>query len=424
MKKIYFSLLALLCSIAASAATLYLTPNSNWNIDNARFALYTWDVTPNWYDMTAVAGETNLYSVEIPDGVTNVIFCRMAPDKKANSWDNKWNQTSDLKYDGTNNHYTVKDGTWDNGGGTWSVYTPGDDNGGDNTGGDNTGGDNTTTTSAWTLVGGGINGSANWDATAGEPFVDEDGDGIYTLTLTSLEGEFKVLKDADWAGSHVLVNNWDTYFALDQVFQIENADGAGNIKLPLYHVWNGVTLTLDTNALTLSATATEDIDNTPTEDNWTLVGSDINGEQNWNEKGGLEFTDDDEDGVLTLTLESLSGEFKILKNKTWAGSYILMYGEGPFIAGQEFVLENNNNGGNIVMEEGLTLTDVTLSLLVMDGTVTLWAEESSTSGIEGIEIESNEAVEYFNLQGVRVDNPENGLFIRKQGSKVAKVLVK
>ena len=35
----------------------------------------------------------------------------------------------------------------------------------------------------------------------------------------------------------------------------------------------------------------------------------------------------------------------------------------------------------------------------------------------------NSPVEYFNLQGVRVANPENGLYIRRQGSKVEKVFL-
>lgn len=37
---------------------------------------------------------------------------------------------------------------------------------------------------------------------------------------------------------------------------------------------------------------------------------------------------------------------------------------------------------------------------------------------------TNAPVEYFNLQGVRVNNPENGVYIRRQGSDVQKVLVK
>lgn len=47
-----------------------------------------------------------------------------------------------------------------------------------------------------------------------------------------------------------------------------------------------------------------------------------------------------------------------------------------------------------------------------------------TTGIEGIVVDENAPVEYFNLQGVRVANPENGLYIRRQGNKATKVLVK
>lgn len=39
-------------------------------------------------------------------------------------------------------------------------------------------------------------------------------------------------------------------------------------------------------------------------------------------------------------------------------------------------------------------------------------------------VDANAPVEYFNLQGIRVANPENGLYIRRQGRTVSKVLVK
>jgi len=38
--------------------------------------------------------------------------------------------------------------------------------------------------------------------------------------------------------------------------------------------------------------------------------------------------------------------------------------------------------------------------------------------------DANAPVEYFNLQGIRVENPQNGLYIRRQGNKVEKVYVK
>ena len=51
---------------------------------------------------------------------------------------------------------------------------------------------------------------------------------------------------------------------------------------------------------------------------------------------------------------------------------------------------------------------------------------SSFAGIEDITIsdaaDANAPVEYFNLQGIRVENPENGLFIKRQGSKAEKVI--
>ena len=50
--------------------------------------------------------------------------------------------------------------------------------------------------------------------------------------------------------------------------------------------------------------------------------------------------------------------------------------------------------------------------------------DGEISGIESVEVDGDAAVEYFNLQGVRVGTPQSGLFIRRQGNKAAKVYVK
>ena len=50
----------------------------------------------------------------------------------------------------------------------------------------------------------------------------------------------------------------------------------------------------------------------------------------------------------------------------------------------------------------------------------------NTSGIQSVEADDadeNAPVEYFNLQGVKVANPENGIFIKRQGKKVEKVIM-
>ncbi|MCM1077120.1 MAG: hypothetical protein NC411_07155 [Bacteroides sp.] len=50
-----------------------------------------------------------------------------------------------------------------------------------------------------------------------------------------------------------------------------------------------------------------------------------------------------------------------------------------------------------------------------------WVADPSTSAIQTIVTDENAPVEYFNLQGIRVENPANGIFIKRQGNKVSKV---
>lgn len=119
-----------LSAFTASAAdipkgmTFYLKPSSEWKQSNARFAVYFFDNAAGkntWVDMTKVSND--LYKVTSPNKSTdpqykNLIFCRMDPSKTQNNWNNKWNQTADLEYDGCRELYVVTG--WD--GGYWSGY--------------------------------------------------------------------------------------------------------------------------------------------------------------------------------------------------------------------------------------------------------------------------------------------------------------
>ena len=93
---VVMTLLVSMATITASAAdgnTVYLETGS-WNVDNARFAIYTWDGGEQWFDMTDNDGD-GIYECTLPAGISNIIFVRLSPDS-ANSWDNKWSQTADL----------------------------------------------------------------------------------------------------------------------------------------------------------------------------------------------------------------------------------------------------------------------------------------------------------------------------------------
>lgn len=46
------------------------------------------------------------------------------------------------------------------------------------------------------------------------------------------------------------------------------------------------------------------------------------------------------------------------------------------------------------------------------------------TGVEGIVVDDNASAEYYNLQGVKVENPTNGTFIKVQGNKTTKVVIK
>ena len=78
---------------------------------------------------------------------------------------------------------------------------------------------------------------------------------------------------------------------------------------------------------------------------------------------------------------------------------------------------------NFVVPE--TLTDVTITFVRSDSpSVAATLTISGTSGVESVEAAQTEApAEYFNLQGIRVANPEAGqLYILRQGNNVSKVI--
>ena len=101
--------------------TLYLKPNSNWTKDGARFAAYLCNGSSSaeWYSMSDCNGD-GIYEMTVNDDKNhkNIIFCRMNPNNGTNDWAQKWNQTGDLTWNGTNNLYTMTTGSWD--AGSWS----------------------------------------------------------------------------------------------------------------------------------------------------------------------------------------------------------------------------------------------------------------------------------------------------------------
>ena len=108
----------------AADNTVYLRPNSNWLTDNARFAVYAFidDSHYKWIDATPTTDCESIYTFSIPNEYSKFIFCRMQPNTE-NSWSNAWNQTSDLSVN-DGKVYTIVEGAWSKGNGSWAIYTP------------------------------------------------------------------------------------------------------------------------------------------------------------------------------------------------------------------------------------------------------------------------------------------------------------
>lgn len=60
--------------------------------------------------------------------------------------------------------------------------------------------------------------------------------------------------------------------------------------------------------------------------------------------------------------------------------------------------------------------------LMADGQGHLMLVVDEGSAVSELEADENAPVEYFNLQGVKVANPEKGIYIKRQGEKVTKVI--
>ncbi|MDE6270382.1 MAG: chitobiase/beta-hexosaminidase C-terminal domain-containing protein [Muribaculaceae bacterium] len=69
------------------------------------------------------------------------------------------------------------------------------------------------------------------------------------------------------------------------------------------------------------------------------------------------------------------------------------------------------------------IADLAKQCRIKDFTFTI--KPGNTTGIENVEVEATDAAPvYYNLQGVRVANPENGLYIVRRGNKATKEIVK
>ena len=189
MKKTLIFAISALCTLTLSAKRIYLDTggSSKWNQAGATFFIHAWGGGDQDVKMALVSGD--IYSADIEDARTSLLFVRMGSGATAINWDNLWNKTADQTLTDGKDLFTITE--WNYGTqispGAWSAYS--DEGSGEETG-------------DWLLRGNFK--SSDWSGpTKFETKTGGTENTIYaTLTLEpGKEYEFKVNHGNDWYGN-------------------------------------------------------------------------------------------------------------------------------------------------------------------------------------------------------------------------------
>lgn len=188
MKKVFLLAVGALIALTLSAKTIYLNTGgpSLWNQAGAVFFTHSWGGGAAEQDLQMVKVNDNVFSADINDNHTSIIFVRMPSGSTSLDWDKEWNQTEDLTIPADMDQYTIK--SWTEG--YWSKTSSGGDHGGGEETGD------------W-LLQGDFHASDWSNPTKMESKTGGAANTIYaTLTLKAgKEYEFKVNRNSSWYGN-------------------------------------------------------------------------------------------------------------------------------------------------------------------------------------------------------------------------------
>ena len=289
MKKLFFFVCALVCAMSLSAKEFYLVPNSNWLKDNARFAIYAYhgtggDKVETWVGMTAVEGATVTYHATVDDAYTTLVFCRMNPNTTENNWDNKWNQTNDLSLSeaGDNNCYTIADGAWSNGNGTWSKYVYVED--------------------VYTVAGGATIFGSEWSESDTTNDMVKQEDGTYKWEKKNV-----TLSEGDYTYKVVVNHKWNPELMGNQIIKVATSGQ------------QDITITYDASTKEANATVTL-VKEEVVVPKIQVTGSFfelVDGK--WDIRD-LTPAEDKSAASIKVTLEAGTYEFKVIKDGSWLGN--------------------------------------------------------------------------------------------------------
>ncbi|MDE6793303.1 MAG: hypothetical protein K2J48_09490 [Muribaculaceae bacterium] len=248
-------------------------------------------------------------------------------------------------------------------------------------------------------------------------------DGVYTLELEGLT-QFKIsTANGDWDAFNAGALCVEGGAALEDGVAATLVAGDANLVTAGSADYT-VTVAGDLSTITVKAKGEVD-----TSFPAVYVRGDMNG---WGVDEAWQMTEVVPETVFSLTVPAPIAAGEAFKFADDAWNKVNCGGDGEAImADTETEVFNGGNPANITLEEEF---DGTIWLnLDLDGVAYVYFDTTdgenvpewvtaALTGVKGVEVEENAAPIYYNLQGIRVANPENGVFIVVKGNKVSKVV--
>lgn len=262
------------------------------------------------------------------------------------------------------------------------------------------------------MIGSNVNGKSWALAEADCAFTDK-GNGIYEWDGQVLGTGFKI-NDGTWSNEAYNIGSTGAELSLDVPYYYSASGSSGNIAFAGFTELANPHVVLNLNEQTIVVSG-----NAGGEAHWYIAG--INGVFELTEEWEL-FPVEGQDGVFQGVIEVVeqSGEFKI-SDTGWAHELGTNTPEEVFITPDilSIVLDDVvGEGGNVPYElvEGI----YTVTFDYNEYTLTFSAGDDA---VDAIFMDSNAKAEYYNLHGMKVANPDKGIFIKVVNGKALKVVM-
>lgn len=259
-----------------------------------------------------------------------------------------------------------------------------------------------------------VGGPAGWNSANEAYKFNRDGN-VYTLELAEgLKGTWKIW-DGTWdynfggnGTSLVSGEEADAWFNSGADF---NSDFAGKTTI-VFTLVSGSDVKDSSIPSKITVTAESVAEPDPMEE-WWVSAQGIAG--NWEAAG----VHPDSEGLATIPALSLYGNsFKI---KVWNGLSDAWYSNGSELALETPTVVDYNSDNNMTVAglEDNKIYTIMFNVISKELTVV----EDVITGIDSINV-SEEAPIYFNLQGIKVEKPANGIYVKVANGKASRVVVK